>query len=473
MVLPLIRFQDVADILIMSFLVYQLYRWFRNTKTLQVLIGLGSLGVLYVVTKNLGLFMTSWILQELGTVFFILVIVIFQTEIRQALYRFSLFRNLFGREDTGVSVDFLQFSTTVFTLAASRTGALIVFQRDEPLDEYLLHGVPIDSILSGQIIATIFQNGTPLHDGAVLVRDGRVAQASSHLPLSTNPDLPQHFGTRHRAALGLTERSDAVVVVVSEERGTVSLVRGGELEPIQTPELLAEALNGLLSRTVRESGALSNGIRQTFFADLRTKALVVVLITAAWLMITGRQGEIITVTAPLRFHNLPENLALIKSDPETVDLQLKVLSSLIPTPKTSELVADLDLSTIKEGTTGITVRNDDVKLPLGVVVSAVTPATVKVTTDLKVSREVPVKVRTVKRIPGRRRLLDIRVEPERVTVEGPQREVDRIESVQTEEVDLSGITQSTSLEKKVTPPGSLVRLLQGDKVRVSIEVSRK
>ncbi len=470
---PLIRVQDIADILIMSFLVYQLYRWFKNTKTLQVLIGLGSLALLYVVTKNLGLFMTSWILQELGTVFFILLIVIFQTEIRQALYRFSLFRNLFGREDTGNSVDFLQFSTTVFTLAGSRTGALIVFQRDEPLDEYLLHGVPLDALLSGQLVSTIFQNGTPLHDGAVLIKEGRVAQASSHLPLSTSPDLPQHYGTRHRAALGLTERSDAVVVVVSEERGAVSLVRGGELEPVQTPELLAEALHGLLARTVQTTAALGNGIRQTVFADLRTKGLVVILITAAWLMITGRQGEIITVTAPLRFHNLPEKLVLIKSDPETVDLQLKVLSSLIPTPKSSELVADLDLSTIKEGSTGITVKNGDVKLPLGVVVSAVTPTTVTVTADRKVSRDIPIKVTTVKSLPGRRRLRLLRPQPASMTVEGPQRVVDRIDNLPTEAIDLSGITQNSTLERKVTSPDPSVRVLQGEKVSVTLEISRK
>ena len=470
---PLIRVQDIADILIMSFLVYQLYRWFRNTKTLQILIGLGSLAALYVVTKNLGLFMTSWILQELGTVFFVLIIVIFQTEIRQALYRFSLFRNLFGREERGTSVDFLQFSTTVFTLAASRTGALIVFQRDEPLDEYLLHGVPMDSLLSGQLLSTIFQNGTPLHDGAVLIKEGRVAQASSHLPLSTNSDLPQHYGTRHRAALGLTERSDAVVVVVSEERGAVSLVKGGELEPVRTPELLAEALNGLLSPTVQNSGTLGNGIRQTFFADLRTKALVILLITSAWFMITGRQEEIITVTAPLRFHNLPEKLALIKSDPDTVDLQLKVLSSLIPTPKGSELVADLDLSTIKEGTTGITVKNGDIKLPLGVIVSAVTPTTITVTADRKVSRDIPVKFKTEKYLPGRRRLRSLRAQPTSMMVEGPQRVVDRIDALQTEAIDLSGITQSATLEKKVNSPDPSVRLLQGEKVSVTIEVSRK
>ena len=470
---PLVRLQDIADILIMSFLVYQLYRWFRNTKTLQVLIGLGSLALLYVVTKNLGLFMTSWILQELGTVFFILVIVIFQSEIRQALYRFSLFRNLFGREETGTPVDFLQFSTTVFTLAAARTGALIVFQREEPLDEYLLHGVPVDSALSGQLIATIFQNGTPLHDGAVLIRDGRLAQASSHLPLSTSSDLPQHYGTRHRAALGLTERSDAVVVVVSEERGTVSLVRGGELETVPTPELLAESLNGLLSRTVQKAGALGDGLRQTLFADLRTKLLVVVLITAAWLMITGRQGEIITETATLRFHGLPENLAFIRSEPDSVDIQLKVLSSLIPAPKSSELVADLDLSSLKEGTTTITVRNDDVKLPLGVVVSAIEPPTVRVTADRKISREIPVRVRTDKRLPGRRRLRSLLVNPARIVVVGPQRVVDRLEAVQTEAVDLSTVTQSGTVEKKVLSPDPSIRFVGGDTVHLTLEVARK
>ena len=470
---PLIRIQDIADILIMSFLVYQLYRWFRNTKTLQVLIGLGSLAGLYVVTKNLGLFMTSWILQELGTVFFIVVIVIFQTEIRQALYRFSLFRNLFGRETAEAPLDFLQFSTTIFSLAASRTGALIVFQQDEPLDEYLLHGVPLDSLLSGQLVTTIFQNGTPLHDGAVLIREGRVALASSHLPLSTNPDLPQHYGTRHRAAIGLTERSDAVVVVVSEERGAVSLVKGGELETVATPELLAERLNGLMSRKAQNSGVIGNGLRQTLFADLRTKALVVLLITATWLMITGRQGEIITVTAPIRFHNLPENLALIRSDPETVDLQLKVLSSLIPTPKTSELVADLDLSAIKEGTSGITVRNDDVKLPLGVVVSAIDPSTVKVTADRKIRRDIPVKVKATKRLPGRRRLLSLRVEPEYLPVEGPQRVVDRIDLLQTEPVDLSEIMQSGTFEKKVISPDPSVKFEGSDKVSLTVEMSRK
>jgi len=380
---------------------------------------------------------------------------------------------MFGRTDTSQSVDFLELSGTIFSLAATRTGALIVFQRQEPLEEYLLHGIPLDSKLSGQLLATIFQNGTPLHDGALLIKDGRVAQASSHLPLSTKSDLPHNFGTRHRAAIGLTERSDAVVVVVSEERGEVSLVLDGELTRVASAEQLAESLHRLLTPQKEQTNAVSHGIRQVFFADLRAKVLVLLLVSLGWVLITGRQGEIVTVTAPLRFHNLPDRLALIKSDPEEIDLQLKALSSLIPTPKTTDLSVDLDLSGIREGTTTVPVRNDAIRLPLGVMLSAVHPTTIKVTTDKKVRRDLPVIVKTIKNLPRTRRLVNIRVDLETVAVEGPERVVNRLTSVHTENIDLSGITQSTTLEEKLLTPAPSVRILQSDKVQVEVDVARK
>src|SRR6185369_10185995 len=216
----------------MAFLVYQLYSWFKNTKALQVVLGILFLGVLYFITKNFGLFMTSWILQELGTVLLVLLIVVFQVEIRQALYRLSLLRKILDRQETGVRVDLMEFSSAVFALAQQRIGALVVFQREELLDDYILHGVPLESLVSGHLITSIFLPGSPLHDGAVLIRDGRVALASCHLPLSVSAEVPQHLGTRHRAGLGLSERSDAATVIVSEERGEVSLALEGELATI-------------------------------------------------------------------------------------------------------------------------------------------------------------------------------------------------------------------------------------------------
>ncbi len=121
--LPYIRWQDIVDIIIMSFLVYQLYNWFKNTKAFQVLIGLGSLTVLYIITRRFGLFMTSWILQELGTALFVLIIVIFQSEIRQVLFRFSPMHNLFGSHDQGQLLDIVDLCKSIFSMAENKTGA--------------------------------------------------------------------------------------------------------------------------------------------------------------------------------------------------------------------------------------------------------------------------------------------------------------------------------------------------------------
>lgn len=385
--LPHFRPQDIADILIMAFLVYQLYSWFKNTKALQVVLGLLFLGAIYVVTKNLGLFMTSWILQELGTVLLVLLIVVFQAEIRQALYRLSLLRNLFDREETGARVDLLEFSGTVFSLAARRIGALVVFQREELLDECILHGVPLDGLVSGQLITSIFLPGSPLHDGAVLIKDGRVALASCHLPLSVSAEVPQHLGTRHRAGLGLSERSDAAIVIVSEERGEVSLSVAGEMELMGSQAELHERLNALLLPLSREAQRV--GLKSRAFANLWPKLAVLVLVVACWLLITFRQGQILTVTAPIKFHNLPDTLALTRSYPEELDLQLKAFSNLVASPKQLDVVVDLDLSKVKEGGNSIQIRKEDVKVPPGVMVDSMERSVVRVTTERKIRKEVP------------------------------------------------------------------------------------
>jgi uncharacterized protein (TIGR00159 family) len=463
---PYFRPQDIADILIMSFLVYQLYSWFKNTRALQVVIGLGFLGVLYVVTKNLGLFMTSWILQELGTVLFILLIVIFQGEIRQALYRFSLLRNLFGRQGNGLQLDLMEISATIFALAKEKTGALIVFQRKEALDDYLLHGIQLDSLYSSQLLISIFKDGTPLHDGAVLIRDGRVALASCHLPLSNNADIPQYYGTRHRAGLGITERSDAAVVIVSEERGEVSLALAGELHTIESPEQLHERLNSLLAPPSQESGKIT--LKQRLFSNLWPKLATVLLVLVCWMLITVRQAGIITVTAPIKFHNLPDDLALTKVVPEEVEVQLKVFSNLVPSPKQMDIVADLDLSKIREGASNLAIRNDDFKLPPGVVIAGLNRSVVKVTADRKVRKQLVVRVRTVGRLPGRQRLRSLKAEPPTVMVEGAAHILEQLELLQTEDVDLAGVSQSTVLERQVLSPAPQVKVLLDNPVKVRV-----
>jgi uncharacterized protein (TIGR00159 family) len=459
---PYFRPQDIADILIMSFLVYQLYSWFKNTRALQVVIGLGFLVLLYVATKNLGLFMTSWVLQELGTVLFVLLIVIFQSEIRQALYRFSLLRNLFGRQGNGSQLDLMDLSSTIFALAQERTGAIIVFQRREILDEYLLHGIPLDSLVSSQLLGTLFRDGTPLHDGAIVIRDTRVTQASCHLPLSNNAELPSYFGTRHRAALGLSERSDAAVVVISEERGEVTLALSGQLETIDTPEHLSGRLHALLVHPAPEVTRIS--LRRWLFSNLWSKLTILLLVCICWLIITARQGGIVTVNAPLKFHNLPEGLALMKSSPEEVEVQLKAVSSLSPSPKALDIMADLDLAKSREGVNHLSVKSSDFQLPLGVIVTGINPSVVKVTMEKKVRKTLRIKVRTS----GRQTFRKITVDPPVVVAEGPEHVMGRLDSVETEEVSLSGLSPGTVLEKRLLSPAPQVKILREEPVRVSL-----
>ena len=386
---PQFRPQDIADILIMTFLVYQLYSWFKNSKALQVVLGLLFLGVIYFVTKSLGLFMTSWILQELGTVLLVLLIVVFQAEIRQALYRLSLLRNLFDREESVVRIDLLELSATIFSLASQRVGALVVFQREELLDDHILHGVPLDSVVSGSLITSIFMPTSPLHDGAVLIKDGRIALASCHLPLSVSAEVPQHLGTRHRAALGLSERSDAAIVVISEERGEVSLSLDGALQVVSSPAQLHERLTSLMQPLSRESKRV--GIMSKLFANLWPKAAIFAMVAVSWLLITFKQGEILTVTAPVTFHNLPDTLTLTRSNPDEVDLQLKSFSTLVGSPRQLDIVIDLDLSRVKEGNNNIQISKEQIKVPTGVVVVNMERSLIRVTAARKPRMEEKVR----------------------------------------------------------------------------------
>lgn len=462
------RIQDIADILIMTILVYQLYVWFRKTRALQVVLGLGFLVILYIITKNLGLYMTSWILQELGTVIFVLIIVVFQGEIRQALYRFSLLRNFFDRNDQPVSVDLSSIVTTVFSLAEKRTGALIVFERQEKLDDHLLHGVPVDSVVSSQLLFSLFEERSPLHDGAVVIKNGRIAEASTHLPLSASSELPQHFGTRHRAAVGLAERTDALVIVVSEERGTVSTVIGGELTEVKNANELEALLITLLE--TKAADTLKFSFRERVFNNVMPKFVTFVLVLACWVLINARQGGIQTVTAQVKFHSLPENL-IIKDDlPAELEVQLKALSTIFASSRKMDVVADLDLSRIHEGVNNISVDNKVFRLPLGVSVVKVAPALIKVVAEKRVSYEVPVVLKKTGKLTKGVRLRSVTLDPAVVTVSGSESELSRIKQIYTEPFDLSMVSRNQTFEARLLLPSSQIQLKGDESVKIKVDI---
>ena len=470
---PFIQIKDVADILIMTFLLYQLYSWFYRTRAMQVLLGLGVVTLIYFVTRFLGLYMTSWILQELGTVLIVLLIVVFQSEIRQALYRFSLLRHLFERKTEAKPSNFQNIVETIFNLARDHTGALIVFERNDPLEDLMMNGVKLDCEISPQILETIFMDGTPLHDGAILIRNSRIAVAACHLPLSVNPDIPQYLGTRHRAAMGIAEKTDAIVAVVSEERGVVSLAEGPNLQIYKTPSELIATLDRLITRDPPPTNHLIP-IPRGMFSNLLPKVAIFLFVAIFWTLVTSKQEEIITASAPVRIHSIPEKLVLIRNTPEKVDIQLKSFSGLTPMPSKLDITANIDLSGIREGQTMVKIKNSDFRLPSGMEVTSINPSSIRIVTDRKARKQVPIK--TVVHGSLQRGLSDhdIFTTPSTVEIEGPASHIERIKRVATEDIDASQLTTGRKYHKNLLPPENNIIILRDEPVTIQlIEKSKK
>lgn len=464
--MPTIRIQDIADILIMTFLLYQMYSWFRLTRAFQVLLGLGVVTLIYFATRFLGLYMTNWVLQELGTVLIILIIVVFQAEIRQALYRFSRLRHFMQSRQNTRQSQFQEISETLFGMASLNTGALVVFQRNEPLDELMSNGVRLDSEISPQMLESIFYNGAPFHDGAALIKDGRIALASCHLPLSVSPDVPRHLGTRHRAALGLSERSDAVVVAVSEERGEVTLFHAGKLLVLASPTELIAALEDLL-KNGNESNTAT--VKKSLFDNLLPKAFFLLGVCIFWALVTTRQGQITTVTAPVRLHGIPENLILLRTLPDELNVQIKCLSSLTPPPSKLDLTAEIDASEVKEGQTTIRVRNSDFKLPSGITITTVLPSSVRISTERKLRKSVPVKVSLQGSMPADLDSWRVVSEPAVVEIEGPASQISQIEHVATDFIDAAQLAAGKAYVKHLRAPQKNISLLRDAPVSILLK----
>ena len=223
---------DVLDIAIITFLVYKLLGFIRETRAEQLAKGLLLLVVATVLSKWMHLYTLHWLLSGLISAGLVALVVIFQPELRRALEYLGRSRitNIFGEVDKEEAKRIVgQFVEAVDSMSASRTGALIVIEREISLNDIVETGTVIDSQITAQMIGTIFYEGTPLHDGAVIVRGDKLYAAGCVLPLTQNKELNKELGTRHRAGIGITENSDALVIIVSEETGIISIAQNGKL----------------------------------------------------------------------------------------------------------------------------------------------------------------------------------------------------------------------------------------------------
>jgi diadenylate cyclase len=244
---PPVGVWDLLDILIVSILIYEFLKLIRGTRAVQMAAGSLLIVGLFYISRLAPLQTVNWMIRNMLVYVAFAAIVIFQSDIRRALAHFGqapFFRYLNRQEAADETIEEIVVAATM--LSAQRVGAIVAVEREIGLRNYIESGIPLDATLTYDLLVTIFHPGSPLHDGAVILQENRVAAAACFLPLTVNPRVGRELGTRHRAAIGLTEEGDAVAVVVSEETGQISLALDGRIERGLTPDELRGRLRSLV-----------------------------------------------------------------------------------------------------------------------------------------------------------------------------------------------------------------------------------
>ena len=252
--LPALTWTSALDILIVAFIIYRILVFIRGTRAVQMVLGLTVIVAFFYFSRWAQLQTVSWILTNILPYFIFVIVVIFQSEIRRALAQFGQIPSFGGRSSINRNELYDEIVLAVNTLASNQTGALIVIERDIGLKTYIESGIAIDAALSYDLLVTVFNPAVPLHDGAVIIQNGRIAAAACFLPLTVKPRLSKELGARHRAAIGVTEETDAVAIIVSEETASISFTHDGEIERFLDPDTLRLRLRDAFERkTLRPS----------------------------------------------------------------------------------------------------------------------------------------------------------------------------------------------------------------------------
>ncbi len=358
-----LRVQDIVDILFLTVVAYHLYLWFSGTKALKALIGLFVMGIVFTVARYWGLFLTTWMFQILWQVLVVLLIILFQSEIRQVLERVNPLKIIglraFSRAENWVP-DFVE---GIFSLARRKIGALIIIERMDQVEELVTGGVQLDGEANPQLLLSIFQKESPLHDGAMILQNGRVAKVACYLPLSSVNGLPKEWGTRHRAALGLSELCDAWVVVVSEERGEIALARGGQIIRTENPENLSQLLVEAIAPRKQTEMSWLGRFRSFVVHRLMLKLGTLGLVSFLWLLLAGQQDFEVSLRVPLETMNLPEEMEILEPMKPEVQISVRGLRKDASILTEKNVHAEIGLSSARFGNRTFRITRDQIVLP--------------------------------------------------------------------------------------------------------------
>ncbi|MBU2102206.1 MAG: diadenylate cyclase, partial [Candidatus Omnitrophica bacterium] len=449
----------------------------RRTRVRFIFTGIVFVGLVYIAARILGLYLTTIALQAFFAVFIVVMVIIFQDELRHLFERLALLGMLRNRE-TKKNIPFNDcaemLTSAVAALSRKRTGALLVIKGNEPIERYIEAGKEFDALLSQEIVEGIFHTETPTHDGAIIIAGERIVKFGCHLPLSTNVGEVGRSGTRHAAGVGLSERTDALSLIVSEETGEISVAENGHLTSTRDlVQLKVRLLNFYLKRFVSPK---KKGLLNMITSHSLEKVMASFLALGLWLAF-AHPGEMVRryFIVPVEYRNLGTDIVITEPKLKEVTVTLSGTEQKFNLLNPKELKLSLDAAQIKSGENKITLSNDLVKgVAGGVSIVDIEPDQTVLNAHKLLSVSIPIHVATKGRLPASLVIKEIRVAPKQAEALLPSTISKEGLSIDTEPIDLGAINETIVVKPSLNVPDDI--RFKDNKlpdVTVTVEVERK
>jgi uncharacterized protein (TIGR00159 family) len=464
------RFADLFDIAVISVILYFVLIWIKRRASRSAIIALISVVVLYSCAHLFSMYLTSMLFKAGLTAALVALVLIFQEDLRMAIEHLSSWRAYNSKHALVASTKTIDsLVESAVNLARDRIGALIVIKGRDTLDRHLSGGISLNGRLSMPLLYSIFHPATPSHDGAVIIEADRIEHFGVRLPLSHNSAEVGNAGTRHTAALGLSERSDAFIIVVSEERGVVSIAEGGHLNQVSS-QTLHERLEDFYRKIFPEPKATK---RHTWVTNnIRMKLTSGVVAFLFWMVLAFKVETVNrSFTVPVEFRNLPKYSIIDNQYPAEVQITVSGAERLFNFNPTS-LVVSVDMSTVTSGQQTVRIEKQHINLPEGIKIQKISPTTISLESQLFTPVEIPVKCKISGDVKIGYKIIETKVQPPSVKLLVPSAgRRSHISEIYTEPLKINQVSDnSTSARLKLILPSG-TRLLDENENEVRVVVS--
>ena len=470
-IITALRWQDIMDIGINSYILFRFYVLFRGTTVLRVLFGLAVIWFIQRIALTLGLFVSSWISQGITAAAALIVVVIFRNEIRAVLQSKNIKAILWDLPKRNVTTPFEIIADGVFELAKKRIGALIVIPGRDDLEEIVQHGIPWQGVVSKEMILSVFWPDNPVHDGAAVIRENHILEVGCILPLSKRDDLPSYYGTRHRAGLGLTEKSDAVSIIVSEESGNVLVARKGRIEIVSRKDRLEQRLKAFAGIRLKTSLGLMNEWLEMGLATF----ISIIFVTGIWFSITRGLDILDSFEVPIEYMNRRSDQRIVDTSVNSLKLRLSGTRSLIRSMRPGQLRVTVNLNEAVIGKNTFTITQNDITLPAGIILKDINPENIEVTLDVLSEKALAIQADWAGKLADNLRITKAELNPQEIVLIGTKQMLDSLSVVYTQKIQVDEITESGTVVVDLAYNPARFKIKSGsvNKVKVDYTVAER